>query len=228
MEMHTKVSCIIPVYNEGPRVGAVIDTARNHPLIEEIIVINDGSTDNSKAILEKHPGIHFISYDKNHGKTFAVMTGIKQAKRNLLMLLDSDLTGLTPENLTDLITPVIHGRADMTISLRKNSLLVYKLMGLDYVSGERVFDRSIIGDLEALAHMPGFGLETYLNQQMIEKKLRLKVIKWPQVISLRKAKKAGWWEGTKADIGMVFQILSMVSVSGALKQMWDMRKLRVH
>ena len=49
-----KVSCIIAAYNEGPRIGAVLDAISNNSLIDEIIVVNDGSKDNTQAVVEQY------------------------------------------------------------------------------------------------------------------------------------------------------------------------------
>ena len=78
-----KVSCIIPVYNEAERVLGVLRAVVGHPLVDEVIVVNDGSTDTSKAVLENQPGIRFFSYDENRGKSGAIAYGLVQAKNNI-------------------------------------------------------------------------------------------------------------------------------------------------
>lgn len=67
-----KVSCIVPVYNEAKRVLAVLDALIHHEMIDEIIVVNDGSTDDSELLLKEVKGIKFITYTKNKGKTQAL------------------------------------------------------------------------------------------------------------------------------------------------------------
>ncbi len=222
-----KVSCIIPVYNEAERVGAVLDAVTGHPLIDDVVVVDGGSTDGSLDVLRSRQDIHLITFEKREGKSNAVMMGLEQCKNDLVMTLDSDLVGLTPEALTALIDPVACGKADVTFSLRKNSLLIFKLLGIDFVTGERVFSKRLIQDPGHLATLPPFGLESYLNQLIIEQSLRVKIVRWPAVISPRKAKKAGWWKGTKADFGMVMQILSMLKVSGVVTQILKLRRLRI-
>ncbi len=222
-----KVSCIIPIYNEAERVSHVLDAVVGHELVGEVIVVDDGSTDDSKTVLEKYSDIRLISYPKNRGKSFAVMTGFKESKNDVVMMIDSDLVGLEPKNITDLITPVLEGRADVSISLRKNSALIYKLLELDFVSGERVFHKNIIEKLDELEHLPGFGLETYLNGIIIAKCLRLKIVYWKAVISPRKSKKMGWWQGMRGDYKMVLQILSMLSAPKVVSMIYRMRALRV-
>ncbi|MEK7576369.1 MAG: glycosyltransferase family 2 protein [Patescibacteria group bacterium] len=223
----TKVSCIIPVYNEAERIMGVLNAVVGHELIDEVIVVDDGSTDNSKKALENRSGIQLISYIKNRGKSFAIETGLKKSKNEIVMLIDSDLIGLQAGDLTQLIEPVVMGQADIAITLRKNSLQIYKIFGLDFVSGERVFHKGIIGDLEQLGRLPGFGLEVFLNRIIIDQKLKLKVVPWENVISPRKSKKVGRLQGTYADYAMIRQILRTVSAREVVRQIYRMRALRV-
>src|SRR3989344_7595866 len=104
--INMKVSCIIPVYNEAERVLGVLRAVVGHPLVDEVIVVNDGSTDTSKAVLENQPGIRFFSYDENRGKSGAIAYGLAQAKNELVMFIDSDLIGLSAESIAALIFPV--------------------------------------------------------------------------------------------------------------------------
>lgn len=225
--MNSKISCIVPVYNEGKRVGGVLNALVGHPMVDEVIVVNDGSSDDSEAVLKKIKGIRLISYKKNRGKTLAMKMGFEAAKNNLVMTIDSDLVGLDRGAIGDLIEPVLKDRADVSISLRKNSLGLFKLLGLDFVSGERVFDKKLLGDFGKLKKLPGFGLEVYMNNLIIQKKSRIKVVKWKNVISPRKSVKFGWFAGAWGDTKMVMQIVKVLGVFGVFRQFWKMRKLKV-
>lgn len=222
-----KISCIIPAHNEEERILSVLNAVVGHKLLDEVIVVDDGSTDSTKQILENYSGINFISYSQNRGKTFALMTGIKKSKNDLIILIDSDLIGLQLEDISNLILPVVDGQADMTLSLRQNSLLIFKILRMDFVSGERVFSKRIIGDLDQLERLPCFGFESFLNQIVIKNHLRLKVVYWNEVICPRKSKKFGWWKGMKGDYRMIREIISVVKISGIISQMLKMRSLRV-
>ena len=222
-----KVSCIIPVYNEGERVLGVLNAIVGHELVDEVIVINDGSIDNTKQVLEKTSGINFISLPQNHGKSFAVMTGLKLARNELVMMIDSDLLGLSKQAITALIEPLLKNQADTTMSLRKNSLGIYKLFGCDFFSGERVFYKSILGDLDQIQKLKGFLLESYINNILIKKNLRLKIVKWENVITPRKSVKMGFWQGSYSDFKMVMLIVSYLGVFGTLKMVSGLLRIRV-
>ncbi len=92
------VSCIVPVYNEGPRVLAVLDALIASGLIDEIVVINDGSSDDTESLLQQKAGINFISYKPNRGKSHAVKVGIEAARFDYIMMIDSDLIGLSKDS----------------------------------------------------------------------------------------------------------------------------------
>lgn len=221
-----KISCIVPAYNEARRITSVINILTNHELVDEILVINDASTDNTKEILEKISGITLINHEKNLGKTQAVLTGIQQSKNSLVMLIDADLIGLSKEAITDLILPVLNNEADITISLRKNALSIYKIIGLDFVSGERVFAKKLLlENVEKLKNLPGFGLEVFINELIILKKLRLKIVKLNDVISPRKSVKIGFFLGGLGDIKMIIQILSTITILKCIYQNYAMKKL---
>jgi glycosyltransferase involved in cell wall biosynthesis len=212
-----KISCIVPTFNEASRIGNVLDVLTKHPLIEEVIVINDGSADNSEVLLKKRNDIKLISYSKNRGKTLALKEGFKAARNDMIVMIDSDLIGLDTEAVTALIDPVQKDQADIAISLRKNALLVYLFFNLDFVSGERVFNRKILGDLEQLDKLPKFGFESYLDKIILEKNLRLTVVYWPNVISPRKMVKEGLYAGVIDEYKMIRQIANLLLFSGMIK-----------
>src|SRR3989344_4614349 len=210
--MKSKITCIIPAYNEEKRIGRVLSVVQRHPLVDEIIVVDDGSSDNTKAIASRFKKIKLISYKKNKGKTFALLKGINAAKNNLLMFLDSDLLGLIKRDVTNLISPVINNVADISISLSGNSLIIFKLAGLDFVSGERVLHKKILGNIKKFSSLSSFGFESFLNKKIIENKLRIKVVKWANVSHARKSEKAGFVKGYLGEFFMLAQIIKTIGI----------------
>ena len=93
--MEKKITILIPVYNEQKTLLKLLKEV-NFLKVEhgaEIIVINDGSIDNSKKIIEENESYYdqFISYEKNKGKGFAVREGLKKSKGDYIIFQDADL-----------------------------------------------------------------------------------------------------------------------------------------
>ncbi|KFE35860.1 glycosyltransferase family 2 protein [Thioclava atlantica] len=229
----TKVSCIIPAYNEAPRIGAVLDRVIDHPQISEVVVIDDGSSDGTAEIaemyLDRNDHLRVLRQSRNGGKTRAVASGIAEARGSHLLLLDSDLLGLTHRDLGALIAPVAAGHSDVSISLRRNAPRTWRAIGLDYISGERVLPRDMLAArLDELHALPRFGLEVFMNRLWIEHAARIAVVAWPGVDSPMKSAKLGnWRKGVAADAKMMRDIFRTIAPHHALAQILAMRNLRV-
>ncbi len=136
--------------------------------------------------------------------------------------------GLTEQNIAELIEPVAQGVADVSISLRRNSPGLWHRIGIDYISGERVFKKSLIeGHIEEIMKLKPFGLEVFFNKAIIKNKCRIKIVPWPNVDSPFKVKKYGWYIGIKGDVKMMIDIFRTISPLAALAQIRTMMKLRV-
>jgi len=223
-----KISCIIPAYNEGPRIGTILGVVYDHPLIDEIIVVDDGSKDNTKDIVKKFEGVQLIVHEKNKGKSQTVADGLVRSKGDIIFLLDADLIGLTAKDVSDLIEPVFSGKADISISLRKNSPWLFRKIGLDFIAGERVFLKKLVHNrLDEIRRLPNFGLEVYMNKLIIKNKYRIKIVFWRNVISPWPYKKRSLLLGLKSFLFMIVDILSTISVFEMARQLIRMSSLRV-
>jgi len=229
----THISCIIPAYNEAPRIAAVLQTVLAHRQIFEVIVVDDGSSDDTALIAESHQRthshLHVIRQSRNGGKTAAVAAGIAASTGSHVMLLDSDLLGLGAGDLGALIAPVASGAADVSISLRRNAPRLWRMIGLDYISGERVLARDLLAArLDQLHALPRFGLEVFMNRLWIAQSARIAVVAWPDVDSPMKHTKLGnWRKGLAADAKMMRDIFRTISPAQSLRQILTMRRLRV-
>ncbi len=218
----------MPAYNEESRIGTVLRAVCGHPLIDEIIVVDDGSKDRTEDVVKKFEGAQLIVHEKNKGKSQTVADGIVRSKGDIIFLLDADLIGLTSKNISDLVEPVLSGKADISISLRKNSPWIFRKIGLDFISGERVFSRKLVQNhLNEMQKLPHFGLEVYLNKLAIKNKYRIKIIFWGNVISLWPHKKSGLLLGLKSFFLMLIDILKTVSIFEAVRQLVKMSFLKV-
>ena len=222
-----RISCIICAFNEAPRIAAVLDVVSVHPLLDEVIVVDDGSTDGTAEVVSRYPAVRLISCAVNRGKSFAMATGIATAQCDLLMLLDADLTGLAVEHITALAAPVLSGGADVSMSLRKNSLLLFRVIGLDFVSGERVISRKLLSEAQAEMHrLPRFGIEIFMNRRIIARRLSIAVTHWPRVAQARKTQKLGLWRGIRAEWRMIVDLLQVAYPLALLSQIYRLLSLR--
>ena len=223
-----KVSCIIPAYNEGERITNVLSVITKNNLINEIIVVDDYSKDETVKKIEAFPNVILLKHEINRGKSSAIHTGISRAQGELLLFVDADLLNLTNENINDLINPILSGRADVSISLRGNTPFLWKLIGLDYLSGERVIPKKILTEyMEKMKTLPGYGLEVFLNKIIIKNNCRIKIVYWDKVHSPYKKGGIGILKDIKGNIHMAIQVLKNISIFEALRQIFKMKKLMV-
>ena len=97
----TKVSIIIPVYNEAGNIGNIVSDIKALCPVYEVIVINDGSTDNTAAEAQS-AGAEVFSHPYNIGNGAAIKSGIRVATGDILVLMDGDGQH-NPENISELL-----------------------------------------------------------------------------------------------------------------------------
>ncbi|HXH20226.1 MAG TPA: glycosyltransferase family 2 protein [Chitinophagales bacterium] len=122
-----KISILVPVYNEKNTVTQVLEAIAAvkllHDIEKEIIVVDDGSKDNTVEIVKKfiadNPGVNIRLHEHgvNQGKGAALHTGIRQASGDLIIVQDADLE-YDPEEFNILLKPMLDGRADVVYGSR--------------------------------------------------------------------------------------------------------------
>lgn len=110
-----RIAAIIPAYNEAPRLPGVLTAVTTAPSVEEVIVVSDGSTDDTCAVAAAWPNVTLVPLSTNTGKAGALAAGVDRTEAEILLFLDADLMGLTPEHVEWLLQPVLAGVADMTV-----------------------------------------------------------------------------------------------------------------
>lgn len=171
------LTVLIPAYNEAERITATVAVALALPEVSEVLVVDDGSTDDTARRAEL-AGARVLRCATNGGKAAALTAGLKATPSELLLLLDADL-GATAAEGEKLIGPVLRGEADMTIALfpvipgRGGGMgLVVRLARWGILrhtgktlqaplSGQRCLRRTVLEAALPLAE--GFGIETGLN-----------------------------------------------------------------
>ncbi|MBD3362453.1 glycosyltransferase [Candidatus Dojkabacteria bacterium] len=159
-----KATCIIPAYNESQTIEDVIKTALQTPEIGEVIVINDGSKDNTQEIINRFKNqAKIIELKKNKGKGFAVVKGIKKSKYEYLLFLDADMINIKPYHLSSLIKPVLKDEVDMTLGPNvslENPAIAFVLLP---ICGQRCLKKEFI--IKSLTEIENskYGIEVILN-----------------------------------------------------------------
>ncbi|MCK8824744.1 glycosyltransferase family 2 protein [Fuchsiella alkaliacetigena] len=179
--MTEEITALLPAYNEEQRIGTTISTLQEIPEVDKIIVINDGSTDNTAEVVAQ-TGVKLLNLQSNQGKGGALTVGIEVVDSDLICLLDADL-GSSVEELTKLLKPVRQGEADMSIAklpqpeTKGGFGLVTNLArwGIKYftgfealapLSGQRVLTKEVLKQIKGFA--PGFGVETELTIKALQ------------------------------------------------------------
>lgn len=109
-----KVSVIIPAFNEEKSIKHVIDTVKEVSDITQIIVVDDGSTDNTYSIVSKEDNVTLLKHNVNKGKGSAIKTGLKRVTNDIVLFLDADLSTISKRQVEAIIKPIINGNADIT------------------------------------------------------------------------------------------------------------------
>lgn len=120
-----KVSLIIPALNEEKTIKSIIDRCFKLDFVKQVIVVNDGSTDATRSILEKiksslprrGPDLVIIHHKKNLGKGTAIRTGLKHANGEYVMIQDADLE-YSPEEVKILLLETKKSKDKIVFGLR--------------------------------------------------------------------------------------------------------------
>ncbi len=140
--LQPKVAAIVPAYNEAKRIANVLGVLLKTPIIDEIIVIDDGSSDETSQVVQRFSRVKLLRNKTNQGKAFSLQRGVQATKAKILFFCDADLVGLTPKIIKRIVSPVIEGKYDMFMGIRNNIMQkAVHLFALN--SGERALTRDL-------------------------------------------------------------------------------------
>lgn len=185
----------MPVYNEANTIEEIVDRVEDVGLADEIIVVDDGSSDGTRAKLEQiaktNGKVRLFFHDANRGKGAAVRTGIEAAQADLVLIQDADLE-YDPRDYPQLLQPIEEGRADVVYGSRflggarrstmfwhmvANKLLtlmtnlLYNSILSDMETGYKLFRREIIQAIPLRSRR--FEFEPEITAKLLKRKLRI-------------------------------------------------------
>jgi len=162
------IAAILPTFNEERNIAGVLEALRLSDIIDEIIIVDDGSVDNTVEIARKFaasdPRMRVIRHERNKGKGQAIFTGWAATTAPYLLLLDTDLHALTPDHILALMTPVLNHAADMTLGLFWGGHIITDLSSwaMPFLTGQRGLRAEILKHISPEA-ASGYGFEVALT-----------------------------------------------------------------
>ncbi|KAB3537400.1 glycosyltransferase family 2 protein [Alkaliphilus pronyensis] len=187
--MKQNVTVLIPAFNEGKNIRDTLVGLKGVKEVNQILVIDDGSTDNTCQIVEAFSEVTLLKQGKNLGKGAALKRGILEAldKADIIVFLDAD-TKNTSNEIKKLITPIINEITDVAIakfpppkikggfgfvkSLAETGVYFHTGKTLTTsLSGQRAFHRDVLKNIAI--DSKGFGVEIAMTIDILKKGYRV-------------------------------------------------------
>ncbi|MEN6522931.1 MAG: glycosyltransferase family 2 protein [Anaerolineaceae bacterium] len=183
---------IIPVFNEASTITTIIERVKATDIPEEIVIVDDGSTDGTRALLAEmdgKEGVRVILHEKNLGKGSAVRTGIDHVTGDVIIIQDADLE-YDPREYANLLKPIYEGLADVVYGSRflgaarrpilfwnmvANKLLtfvtniLYNNILSDMETGYKVFRKEVVQGMTL--HARRFDFEPEFTAKILKRKV---------------------------------------------------------
>lgn len=186
---NNKVVAVIPSYNEEENILATIKSVKEIDLIDEIVIVDDGSSDKTSEIVSKLD-VKLIKLKKNSGKGYAIKKAIEEIDYKYLVLLDGDL-GKSSYEVNNLIKPVLNNESDVTIArfgkakkkggfglvknLAKYGVYFYTGEKIDTtLSGQRVYKKEVVDNISYIPNR--FGVEVAMTVGTFRNNFKIKEV----------------------------------------------------
>jgi glycosyltransferase involved in cell wall biosynthesis len=201
-----RVAAIVPAYNEQETLADVLSALKATAAIDELLVVSDGSTDETVAIARALQ-VRAIHLRRNAGKAMAMAIGVAHTEAPVLVFVDGDILNLSAYLLDRLIEPVIAGRSDMNIGVRNRGWLinaVHRHTG-PLLSGIRCLRREVFLAVPE-DYLKGYTVETALNWACDRLGRRRSTTVLHGLKHRVKEKKRGLAAGTRARLEMFYRV----------------------
>jgi glycosyltransferase involved in cell wall biosynthesis len=137
-----KLSVVMPVYNEERTLEEIVARVLVQPFDMEVVLVNDGSRDRSREIMDelqrRHPGVvRCIHHEVNMGKGGALSTAFREVKGDIVVIQDADLE-YDPGDYAALLEPILDGKADVVYGSRFLKTPVRRVLAFWHTSGNRM------------------------------------------------------------------------------------------
>jgi glycosyltransferase involved in cell wall biosynthesis len=206
------VSAVVPAFNEEANIATMLELLHRCPNLVQITVVDDGSTDGTaQRVLEftrRETRLRLLRLERNRGKGAALVAGAEASPGDLLLFLDADLIGVSPQQIEQLIEPVRQGSCQISLAVFSGpggptDLSQAIAPGL---SGERCLRWSLFSETPGLAESR-YGVEVALNRFGRKRGFPVRLVHWPGVTHRSKYEKRGLFRGLLAYLRMYQEIL---------------------
>lgn len=188
------ISAIVCAYNEEKTIRPIVQTLLDHPRINEVIVVDDGSSDRTWSVLSsiKHQKLTMIRHRKNLGKGAAVASAVRKSSGELLLLVDADLLHFHRAHVDLLLNPLEVDPTCMVIGIREPMRPVdWQLQPLlKSFNGERALQKKYILSLLPRIEQSGYGIEVILNSYFMHRRRVMYYVPLPKLRHILKQEKS--------------------------------------
>jgi len=165
-EKSKNVSVIVPIFNEEKTVENIIKCLLTSPLVNEVICVNDGSTDESLKILKEFgKKIKVVSFIKNYGKGHALAEGIKKSQSEIVVFFDSDLIRFCHGHIEAILDPIFKEKARVVLGYsmpRKNHFFASSPFSINVTGQRAYYKEDLLPHLKQMTKTR-YGVEIFLN-----------------------------------------------------------------